>query len=199
MAYRGIGTATNLSAQRAQVHHLRSIAARCILAAQDQGRAMTQDAVFDLAAGAGRLALAPILDRSGARWAQWRSFAPDLVITMTSTDELARAGCADLGARLAALGCDWAHLPVVDYGIPQGDGWHGVQAQALAQLRAGGRVLVHCHGGCGRSGMMALRLLIALGADAAQALARLRAVRPCAVETAVQLAWAENPPPIFRA
>ena len=40
---------------------------------------------------------------------------------------------------------------------------------------------------------------IALGADAAQALARLRAVRPCAVETAAQLAWAENPPPIFRA
>jgi hypothetical protein len=160
---------------------------------------MTQDAVFDLAAGAGRLALAPILDRGGQHWAQWRRFAPDLVITMTTQDELARAGCADLGVRLADLGCDWAHLPVADFGIPQDDAWHKVQAQAVAQLGAGGRVLVHCHGGCGRSGMMALRVLIALGEPAPQALARLRAVRPCAVETAAQLAWAENPPPLFRA
>jgi len=49
---------------------------------------------------------------------------------------------------------------------------------------------VHCRGGCGRSGMIALRLMIEIGEAADDALARLRAVRPCAVETPQQLRWA---------
>ncbi len=58
----------------------------------------------------------------------------------------------------------------------------------------GGRVLVHCMGGCGRSGMALLRLMVESGEPADRALARLRAVRPCAVETPEQLAWASQTP-----
>ena len=54
---------------------------------------------------------------------------------------------------------------------------------ALSALQGKGRVLIHCMGGCGRSGMAALRLMIEAGEAPGAALERLRAVRPCAVET----------------
>ncbi len=59
-----------------------------------------------------------------------------------------------------------------------------------ARLAAGGRIALHCMGGCGRSGMLALRLMVRAGEAPEAALARLRAARPCAIETAAQLAWA---------
>jgi len=59
-------------------------------------------------------------------------------------------------------------------------------------LQGGGRVLIHCRGGCGRSGMAALRLMIESGEEAGAALSRLRALRPCAVETEAQMAWAQQ-------
>ena len=46
------------------------------------------------------------------------------------------------------------------------------------------RILLHCAAGLGRTGTMAAKLLIASGVPAPQALARVRAVRPGAVETA---------------
>ena len=41
--------------------------------------------------------------------------------------------------------------------------------------------------------MAVLRLMFEAGEDAQAALIRLRAVRPCAVETEAQLAWASAP------
>lgn len=64
---------------------------------------------------------------------------------------------------------------------------------ALATLRNGGKVLAHCRGGCGRSGMAVLRLMVELGEAPDVALARLRDARPCAVETQAQLDWAAAP------
>ena len=121
-----------------------------------------------------------------ARLIKWR---PALVISMTPLAELVQ----DLPCDLAAAGVAWLHLPVADFGVPEaatGLLWPKAQSAALDHLRAGNRVLVHCHGGCGRSGMACLRLMIAAGERADTALARLRAVRSCAVETRAQMAWA---------
>lgn len=151
---------------------------------------------FALAAGGGTLALSPLPGRGGdftgdlARLCDWR---PDLVISLTGGAEMAARGADGLGAALAARGIGWRHLPVTDFGVPGPDSaaaWPALAAEALAVLAAGGRVLVHCHGGCGRSGMVALRLMIGTGEGAEAALARLRAVRPCAVETGAQMEWA---------
>ncbi|MDH5531227.1 MAG: protein phosphatase, partial [Paracoccaceae bacterium] len=46
--------------------------------------------------------------------------------------------------------------------------------------------------GCGRSGMAVLRLMVEAGEPVDVALIRLRKVRPCAVETDAQLAWASR-------
>ena len=65
-----------------------------------------------------------------------------------------------------------------------------LDAAHLAVVAGGGRVLFHCLGGCGRSGMAVLRLLVEMGEAPEAALERLRRVRPCAVETGDQCDWA---------
>ena len=144
---------------------------------------MTDFHIYALPVGGGMLALCPMPDpRDHAVVQAW---APDLVISMVETKELA-AGFTVPCAR-------WMQVPVVDYGVPDDDGdWHRAADTALPTLANGGRVLIHCRGGCGRSGMAVLRLMIAAGEAADLALARLRSVRSCAVETDAQMDWAHT-------
>ncbi len=152
--------------------------------------------VYPLRVGAGQIALSPIIGRSGsygADLAQVLAWSPALVLSMTTQAELDRTGARDLGEDLAAMGIGWHHLPVADFGAPDAEvagRWPQVFASAEAALAQGGKVLIHCYGGCGRSGMAALRLMVQAGEAPDAALARLRAARPCAVETDAQKAWA---------
>lgn len=120
-------------------------------------------------------------------------WSPDLVVTMTPVEELASKGAGSLPEDLHANGIDWRHLPVPDFGTPPARtaaDWPEVSAFARDILAGGGRVLAHCMGGCGRSGMALMRLMVDTGENPDDALARLRAARPCAVETGAQLTWA---------
>jgi len=157
---------------------------------------MPEFVIHDLTLGGGTLALSPIPGRTRHyatdrdRLLAWR---PALVVTMTELSELARKGAGGLPEDLAAAGIGWRHLPVRDFGTPDAAteaAWAPIAAEVMAVLAQGGRVLIHCHGGCGRSGMAVLRLMIRAGEAPEAALARLRATRPCAVETPDQLAWA---------
>lgn len=119
-----------------------------------------------------------------------------LVLTMTTGRELEMSGAGGLGDDLDAAGVSWRHLPISDFGAPPPEvdaEWPEVSALAHGVLAKGGHVLAHCYGGCGRSGMALLRLMVEEGEDVDPALTRLREVRPCAVETAGQQAWAAIP------
>lgn len=157
---------------------------------------MTAFEIYPLAVGGGQIALSPVPGRSGSYEADLTKvllWQPSMVLTMTTQAELDRMGAGALGDDLAAVGVVWAHLPILDFGAPDEavqQHWPEVCDDAAARLAMGGRVLVHCFGGCGRSGMAALRLMVEAGEDPQAALARLRAVRPCAVETDAQMAWA---------
>ena len=149
-----------------------------------------------LSVGTGEIGICPVPGRAGDYGGDLeviRRWRPDLVLTMTTEAELACVGAASFGADLTAQGTGWHHLPIEDFGAPGGETlalWPAASQQARRRLARGGRVLVHCHGGCGRSGMAALRLLIEAGEAPETALRRLRNARPCAVETTKQLAWA---------
>ena len=157
---------------------------------------LAEFAIYPLIVGAGQIALSPIPGRSGsyeADLSEVLNWAPDLVLTMTTQTELDRMGAAGLGADLGAVGTAWRHLPIIDFGAPDGDvisAWPDVSALSAGVLARGGKILVHCFGGCGRSGMAALRLMVEAGEDAEMAFARLRQIRPCAVETDAQKVWA---------
>ena len=146
----------------------------------------------------GILALSPLPGGGGQYRADLdflRDWKPAIVLTLTPETELAEAGARSLGADLQAMGTRWVHFPVRDFSTPAPRtdmGWPAISAQILAALRGGGRVLVHCRAGRGRSGMAALRLMIEAGEDPSEALRRLRRVRPGAVETEAQWHWARE-------
>jgi ADP-ribosyl-[dinitrogen reductase] hydrolase len=122
--------------------------------------------------------------------------------------QLARAGVAALvslvpSAEAVALGLDlaaleracverrirWAHAPLVDFGVPDAAferAWERLGAELRDLLDEARGVALHCRAGLGRSGTVAARLLIELGLDPADAVARVRAARPGAIETAAQ-------------
>lgn len=145
-----------------------------------------------LAVGGGTVSIGPCAGRGGdyagdlAALLTWR---PDLVVSLATMAEMARAGAGGLPVALAAAGVAWLHCPVVDFAVP-GDGWARVAAVAGPVLTRGGRVHLHCMAGCGRSGAAVLRLMVDAGEPPDAALTRLRQARPCAVETAAQYDWA---------
>lgn len=161
--------------------------------------ALPDFAIFDMPLGKGRLGLSPLPGRGGRYQAdltsilKWRA---GLVLTMTTREELDRHDAGGLGEDLTLASVAWRHLPIRDFGKPSRETeelWPEASATAHQLLAQGGRVLVHCHGGCGRSGMAAMRLMVEAGEEAEHALQRLRRVRSCAVETEAQRAWAARP------
>jgi protein-tyrosine phosphatase len=159
---------------------------------------MSDFVVHALTVGGGILALCPLPGRGGAYaadLAHLKEWKPSMLISLVTEVEFLAEGATTLGADISDAGSRWAHLPITDYGVPDGafiEQWPEVRDAALAALRGGGRVLVHCMGGCGRSGMVLLRLMIEAGEAPDQALARLRQARPCAIETEAQMHWAKT-------
>ncbi len=117
----------------------------------------------------------------------------DLVLSMTGPDEMEMAGAAGLGDDLATAGVGWRCLPIANFGAPGPEHaalWAAASREAHRVLAGGGKVFAHCWAGCGRSGMALMRLMCEAGEAPGAALARLRGVRPCAVEMPAQQAWA---------
>jgi protein-tyrosine phosphatase len=96
-------------------------------------------------------------------------------------------GVPDLWARAEAAGFEVFRLAVPDQGTPTLAEARALVRHIQGRLQAGGRVVVHCLGGLGRSGLIAGCLLRAQGRDAAAAIAHVRAARgPRAIETPAQ-------------
>lgn len=137
------------------------------------------------------------LSLSGTDWARdvyadlaviadWR---PDAVVTLMEPRELADVGVSDLGDRIEAAGIEWWHLPIRDGGAPDAtfERLWVFEGQALrARLQAGGRILIHCRGGLGRTGLLAAKLLIEFGENPEDAIGKVRQARFGAIETRSQ-------------
>lgn len=117
-----------------------------------------------------------------------------VLVTLMEGRELVREGlsAAAIAEACATAGLAWRHLPIADFDAPGTafeNAWETVGPGLGTVLAAGGRVCLHCRAGRGRSGLVAARLLIARGLAPAAAIARVRARRPGAIETAAQERW----------
>ena len=152
--------------------------------------------IASLAVDPGRLGLCRLPGAAGdlvGDVAAVLAWAPAVVVSMTGTEEMRALGAGPLAEHLAAAGIAWRHLPIADFTAPGVAGppeWAALSAELHGVLDAGRGVLLHCRAGLGRSGMVAMRLLVERGEEPMAALARIRAVRPGTVETEAQLIWA---------
>ena len=83
----------------------------------------------------------------------------------------------------------WMHLPIDDVDLPDAGferKWRTAGAELRGRLDHGECVVLHCRGGLGRTGLVAARLLIEAGVAPEEAIARVRAARPGAIEVTEQ-------------
>jgi ADP-ribosyl-[dinitrogen reductase] hydrolase len=121
--------------------------------------------------------------------AKWNAAA---VVTLLEPHELEELQILDLGQEINKRFMEWHHLPIPDVNVPKRafeECWPESSAKLRSLLAAGANVLVHCRGGLGRAGMIAARLLIEMGVEVEDAIARVRAARPGAIETPAQEQW----------
>ena len=134
------------------------------------------------------------LDATGKQWD--RNLAQDIaalkdqdiaaVVSLLAKQELLHHGAENMEALLSQSEIDWHQFPISDFGIPSAEvtkRWAEALPQLLQYLQEGQKVVIHCAAGYGRTGMMTAALLVAMGVDAEQAIALVRAARPGTIET----------------
>jgi len=118
-----------------------------------------------------------------------RAWGAGAVVCLMENFELKLLDVEALPETVESEGMRWFHLPIRDVSVPS-VAFENLWAVKGPELRAivstGGRVLVHCRGGLGRSGMVAARLLVEFGLKPDAAIALVRKHRPGAIETAAQ-------------
>lgn len=116
----------------------------------------------------------------------WRA---DAVITLLEPIEIEMLGVPVLPSLLFCRGIEWYHLPIRDLDVPDRlfEGrWMESGSRLREILSEGGRVLVHCRRGLGRTGLVAAKLLVEFGFKPSDAIALIRRVRPGCIETLAQ-------------
>ena len=118
-----------------------------------------------------------------------RDWGAEIVVTLLEDFEFEEVRVEALGERVQALGMRWVHLPIPDKQAP-GAGFSAAWVIAgppiHACLQHGGKILIHCMGGIGRTGTIAAQILMERGVPTELAMAEVRRVRKGAIETVVQ-------------
>lgn len=119
------------------------------------------------------------------------TWGASIVVSMTELAEMEAHGAGGLASGADARGMAWRHFPISDFGTPETAAarWRDLSADLHRRLDQGEAVLLHCAAGRGRSGMVAMRLLVERGVPPDEALKVVRGVRPGAVETGPQRQW----------
>ncbi|WP_420404706.1 protein-tyrosine phosphatase family protein [Nisaea sp.] len=119
----------------------------------------------------------------------------DTVLSLATDAELRDLGTPGLREAFLSHMLNWTHFPIKDFDIPSPadtEAWRSIETILVERLKNGGRIVIHCRAGFGRSGMIAARLLMACGAPPDEAVGIVRAARPGTIETAAQLDWAKS-------
>lgn len=115
-----------------------------------------------------------------------RDWQAQALVTLIEDFEFELLSIPEFPDKARESGILWFHLPIVDVWIPDKvfeAEWETAGEQLRTILRGGGRIVIHCRGGLGRTGLVAARLLVEFGMEPQEAIRRVRAARPGAIQT----------------
>jgi hypothetical protein len=118
-----------------------------------------------------------------------RAWNPDIALALLEEHEYARLGIPHFREAVAKARLPWEFAPIPDGCVPGREfnlAWRETAPRVRTILHAGGRALIHCRAGLGRTGLVAACLLVDFGATPQEAIDSVRAARPNTIETAEQ-------------
>jgi protein-tyrosine phosphatase len=121
----------------------------------------------------------------------WAELGFGVAVSLLADDEITELGVAEEQQACQRAGIDFVRFPVPDRGVPASGGAWTVLVDGLAtQLRRDRTVGIHCRGGIGRSGMLAVAVLVRLGMATEPAMEAVAKARGVAVpDTSEQTEW----------
>lgn len=119
-----------------------------------------------------------------------RDWGADTVITLMEEWELRQYQVDNLGSEIRAAGMAWLHLPIIDGHAPDAEwdaAWASTHRENLFyDIQNGKSILIHCLGGRGRTGTVAVLLLLLFGDSVDDAMTKVRMAREGMIETEAQ-------------
>ena len=115
----------------------------------------------------------------------------NLVVSLLEKEEANLLGLRLEGSLCHKHDIDFISFPIEDYSFPHDDkAFLKLADLLLEKLTAGERVVVHCHGGIGRSSMLAASVLIKNGTDKEKVFEVISEYRTVQVpDTEAQIQW----------
>jgi protein-tyrosine phosphatase len=124
------------------------------------------------------------LDTDLARIRQ--AHAINVVVSLLEPNEQHRLGIRNYARTAHRHGLELVKFPIPDAGVPDPAALRALAERLSAMLDRGSRLLVHCRGGLGRSGLVVAAVLVARGVAPDRAIRAVRSARPGAIETEEQ-------------
>ena len=118
-----------------------------------------------------------------------RDWGAAALVSLVEAEEFDWCGIPDLPDEVRRRGMRHLHLPIVDMSVPDEGfetAWreHGPELQRL--LVEGQSIVLHCLAGLGRTGTIAARMLVEMGATPDAAIEQVRRARPGTIQTLLQ-------------
>jgi ADP-ribosyl-[dinitrogen reductase] hydrolase len=136
------------------------------------------------------------LERDVETVARWGAQA---MVTLLDDLELARLRLQSLPGLLASAGIALYRAPLSAQQVPAADfesAWRKIGPRLREILWQGGKVALHCRDGKERTGLVAARLLVELGCHPLDAINRVRAARPGAIDSQAQEEYVRRQRPL---
>ena len=115
-----------------------------------------------------------------------KTWGASALVTLMEDHEFKEMSVTELPDKARFFGIAWYYLPIKDVCAPGYAfirKWKTFGPQLRQVLKDGGRILIHCRGGLGRTGTVAAQLLVELGMKPKEAISKVRKARPGAIET----------------